>query len=310
MNRQEKLLHRFNKDNVSMEIGPGYNPLLPKREGWQSISVDHADRAALVEKYRRFDVDVDAIEEVDVVWTGGALDKALPTSRLGTVNACVASHVIEHIPNPIMFFQSMSRILKPEGLLSLAIPDKRYCFDFFQSITGTGDWLHAWKRGAEIHSQRSMFQHIAYTVGTEGGTTWGQGRYLERFEFLSPSISQAFTRFQAYSENTGGTYQDCHAWHFTPSSFELLIVELSHLGLIPFSVEESYPTCGCEFIFLLRNTAPPALDVAELTQKRLQLLKNIVSEQGEQADQLRRKLLRSRMRRLAAWMSGKMGIRR
>lgn len=310
MNRQNKLLRRFNKDRICMEIGPGYSPLLPKRDGWRSISVDHADRAALIEKYRRFNVDLDAIEEVDVVWAGGPLEAAFPASHLGTVEACVASHVIEHIPNPIAFFQSMARILKPGGLLSLAIPDKRYCFDFFQSITGTGDWLHAWKRGAEVHSQRSMFQHVAYTVSAEGLTTWGQGRHLCSFAFLSPSLPQAFERFQTYSENAGAPYQDCHAWHFTPSSFELLIVELAHLGLIPFTVEESYPSCGCEFIFLLRNAPPPVLDAGDLMDKRLRLLAGIVAEQGEQAAQLRREALRSRMRRMSTWISGRLGIRR
>lgn len=271
-----------------MEIGPGYNPLLPKRDGWRTISVDHADRAGLVEKYKRFDVDTAAIEEVDVVWAGGDLSEAIPQSLLGTVDACVASHVIEHIPNPVMFFQSMAKILKPGGLLSLAVPDKRYCFDFFQPLTCTGDWLHAWKRNAEIHSQRALFQHIAYTVSADGATTWGQLSLLKDIRFLNNSLHLALKHFNSYVEDGNGAYQDCHAWHFTPSSLGLLMLELSQLGLIPFTIAESYPACGCEFFVLLRNTAPPPIQEEELQRRRLELLRKVVEEQAVPALLLRR----------------------
>ena len=292
MSRKKKLLHRFDRAGQCMEIGPGYSPLLPKRDGWQTLSVDHADRAGLVEKYRRFDVDIDAIEEVDVIWQGELLDAVIPKHMLGKVDACVASHVIEHIPNPVAFFQSMTRILKPGGWLSLAVPDKRYCFDFFQPITGTGDWLHAWKRGARIHSQRGLFQHIAYTVKADGLTTWTQGDHLRDFRFLTESLPLALERFQIYAESDGA-YQDCHAWHFTPASFRLMILELAQLGLIPFAVEEFYPSNGCEFYVLLRNAPPSPLREDELNRQRLVLLRETVADLAEQARLLRNNMCRS-----------------
>jgi SAM-dependent methyltransferase len=167
----------------------------------------------------------------------------------------VASHVVEHIPNPVMFFQAMARVLKPGGPLSLAVPDKRYCFVFFQPLTCTGDWLHAWKRQARTHSQRALFQHIAYTVSADGATTWGQFSHLKDIRFLNQSLTQALKHFNAYDENGHGAYQDCHAWHFTPGSFDLLVLELSQLGLIPFTVVEAHPACGCKFFILLRMIA-------------------------------------------------------
>lgn len=287
LNRTKKLLHHFDKNSLCMEIGPGYNPLLPKRDGWRTISVDHADQAGLVEKYKRFDVNTAAIEEVDVVWAGGELSEAVPQSILGTVDACVASHVIEHIPNPVVFFQSMSKILKPGGLLSLAVPDKRYCFDFFQPLTCTGDWLHAWKRNAHVHSQRALFQHIAYTVIADGATTWGQFTHLKEIRFLTDSLPLALKRFSSYAEDGTGAYQDCHAWHFTPGSFDLLMLELSQLGLIPFTVAQTHPSYGCEFFVLLHNSAPPPIQEQDLQRRRIELLREIAGEQAVSALLLR-----------------------
>jgi len=304
LNRKEKLLRQFDKNGLCMEIGPGYNPLLPKRDGWRTLSVDHANRADLVEKYKRFDVDTAAIEEVDVIWAGGDLSEAVPQSILGTVDACVASHVIEHIPNPVVFFQSMSKILKPGGLLSLAVPDKRYCFDFFQPLTCTGDWLHAWKRNAQVHSQRALFQHIAYTVSADGATTWGQFTPLKDIRFLTDSLPLALNRFNSYAEDGTGAYQDCHAWHFTPSSFDLLMLELSQLGLIPFTVAQTHPSCGCEFIVLLRNSVPPLIQEQDLQRQRIELLRKIAVEQAVPSQLLQPNLARSLLTRLRRSLIG------
>lgn len=285
--RQKKLLNGFDMAWKCMEIGPGYNPLLPKRDGWNVLSVDHTDRSGLVEKYSRVVVDAGAIEDVDVVWNGGPLDKAVPECWHGMVDGCVASHVIEHIPNPIVFFLSMAIVLRPSGLLSLAIPDKRYCFDFFQPLTATGDWLHAWKRGAEVHSQRAIFQQMAYAVRANGLTTWDQGAFLHQIELLTPTLTAAFDRFSTYSEEKGAIYEDCHAWHFTPSSFLLMLLELSQLGLVPFSVAQTLPSSGCEFFVILRNVKPTRLSQNEFTAQRVALLRQMVEEQAESARLLR-----------------------
>lgn len=283
MRRQDKLLVGINRTGLGLEIGPGYNPILPKRSGWNVLSDDHADQAGLIEKYRLLGVDTNGIEPVDIVWCGGALHEAIPKDLLGQFDFCLASHVIEHIPNPIAFIQSMARLLKPGGVLSLAIPDKRFTFDFFQPITSTADWLHAWKRGATVHSRRAIFQHIAYTVHLSGAITWGRFERLSSLALFTPDPRAAFDAFEQGGEEAGSPYVDCHAWHFTPASFALTLLELSYLELIPMTVKVTFPTRGCEFFVSLVNTPQPPLDEASLTKQRMQLLKKMVREQAEQS---------------------------
>ena len=278
MRREEKIVARINKSDIGIEIGPGYNPLLPKVDGWSVLSVDHAKRELLIEKYKSINVDTSKIEDVDIVWSGGPLDEAVPENVRGRLHYCVASHVIEHIPNPIAFFQSCEKLLKPGGILSLAVPDKRYCFDFFQPLTSTADLLHAWKRGATVHSGEAMFQHAAYTVKADDATTWGQKSHLRQFAFLRGRLNDTLERFERYSEEAGAPYEDCHAWHLTPSSFALILLELSQLGLIKLSVDTMLPSVGCEFFVTLRNTPSPGLPEQEFNQRRLMLMKEALRE--------------------------------
>ena len=95
------------------------------RGGWNSASIDHMTREGLVAKYTGHPgVDVSRIEEVDYIWNGGSLSDAVPPAMYGTFDAFVASHVIEHTPDLIAFLDSASTLLKPEGVVVLAVPDK------------------------------------------------------------------------------------------------------------------------------------------------------------------------------------------
>jgi hypothetical protein len=103
VDRAPKILAEISRGARVLELGPSYSPIAPKSEGWDSCTVDHASREALVEKYRSDpSVDVSRIEEVDVVWDEGPLDEALPATCLGTFDAFIGSHVLEHIPDPMV----------------------------------------------------------------------------------------------------------------------------------------------------------------------------------------------------------------
>ena len=111
MSRSEKLLSIVDPSMRVIELGPSHSPLAPKAEGWNVSVVDHGARDELVEKYRIHPVDVSRIEEVDVIWTSGPLDAAFPPDALGTYDAIIASHVLEHIPDLIGAFRSFERLL-------------------------------------------------------------------------------------------------------------------------------------------------------------------------------------------------------
>ena len=98
MSRTDKLLCRLDRSMKILEIGPSYNPVAPKAEGWNCFSIDHDTQENLRAKYTGHPVDIRRIEPVDFIWRDGPLDAVIPEEHMGTFDACIASHVIEHFP--------------------------------------------------------------------------------------------------------------------------------------------------------------------------------------------------------------------
>lgn len=61
MTRNEILLREANHSTKILEIGPGYNPVAPKSEGWNTHVIDHASADELRAKYTGAPVDVERL---------------------------------------------------------------------------------------------------------------------------------------------------------------------------------------------------------------------------------------------------------
>lgn len=287
MDRTAKLLAGLETSHKILEIGPSYGPLAPKSEGWSTHILDHATQEELRAKYAPFNVPVDKIEDVDFIWKDGPLDSAVPSEMKGSFDACIASHVIEHAPDLIEFLQACRRILKVGGILRLAVPDKRFCFDYFMPITTTADVLDAHFRHRQRHLKKTAFQTVAYNANFLGNVCWGQYKLGDGPTFeRQHSLHLALAAYKEHPESDTEPYRDLHAWYFTPSSFELIVLEASALGLMPFEITTIYPAEGCEFIVLLRATDGRNIDPQYLDRRRLELLRGILFDIREQTDYL------------------------
>jgi 2-polyprenyl-3-methyl-5-hydroxy-6-metoxy-1,4-benzoquinol methylase len=282
--RSETLLAPVPRSGRVIEIGPSFSPIAPKAEGWDVCSLDHLSREGLIAKYTGHPgVDTTRIEDVDYVWTGGPLSTAVPAAMHGTFDAFVASHVIEHTPDLIAFLDSAATLLKSDGIVVLAVPDKRYCFDHFQPLTTAGEVLQAHAEQRSRHSRRLMFDHVAYAVENGGVGAWSQ-QPSNGFRFMH-RIEQARAVFGSSTTD----YVDVHAWRFTPASFQLLVLELARLGETDWRVERVTEAVGCEFFAWLRRGGMEAatLQTEEaIATRRMTLLKRTMLEIRAQIDWL------------------------
>jgi SAM-dependent methyltransferase len=282
--RAETLLASVPKHSRIIEIGPSFNPIAPKSQGWNSATLDHLTQEGLVEKYRTHPiVNVSMIEEVDFVWTGGKLTDAVPPDQHGSFDVFLASHVIEHTPDFVGFLDAAATLLKPDGVTILAVPDKRYCFDYFQQITTTGQVLDAHLKNRWRHTGALAFDHFAYAVKDGGAESWVQ-RPLLGLQLIH-GLADSHQKYQMFEDSP--VYEDMHAWHFVPASFELLLLELARLGEIDWRVERVAPTAGWEFFAWLRRGAiadVQAMQEAVFNSSRVALLKRTLLETQAQID--------------------------
>ena len=274
LNREEKALSALDKDGLGLEIGPSHRPIAPKKRGFNVHILDHLSADDLRKKYAghaEYGVDIENIEEVDFVWNGEPLTELI--GRKACYDWIIASHVCEHVPDLVSFFQQCEALLKPTGRLSLIIPDKRYCFDYFNAISTTGDVLDAFEEKRTRPSVGQVFDYIANSTKLAGAIAWGaqaEGDYE-----LIHSIQQA--RIVWGQARSSVDYIDVHCWRFTPEGFRLVLSDLNLLGLSRMSAVSEFDTTGCEFYVTLgKKRKAEALD-------RLGNLKRIYLEQASPA---------------------------
>ncbi len=266
MNRSDKVLKNINKDGFGLEIGSSHNPLAPKKEGYKVHILDHMSKEELIAKYRDHSVKLENIEEVDYVWRGESY--ADLTGKSKYYDWIIASHIIEHTPDLIGFLKDCDSILKNTGVLSLVVPDKRFCFDYYRPVTGISRIIDSHFQNNRIHTAGSVAEYFLNVVSLDGNISWdssstGKHNLIHSLENAIQGISSVV------NENE---YLDVHAWCFVPHSFRLLIHDLYYLGFISFQEVDFYPTEGSEFFITLGRNGQG------IVNNRLELLEIIKAE--------------------------------
>jgi SAM-dependent methyltransferase len=251
MNRNDKILAKIDIRGKGLEIGPSFAPVAPRRGGYDVEILDCLSKDQLVAKYKNANVDVGNIEEVDHVWTGQSYSDLV--GKKDYFDWIIASHVIEHTTDMIAFLNDCAELLTDDGKLSLVIPDKRFCFDYFRPPTGLARIVdaHVWKR-APIHSPGTVAEAILYAVIKDGNIAWGQNDKGGIVKFFHPPETAVKMLNTVLTE---GKYFDEHAWCFTPHSFRLIIEDLYFLALSRLREECFFPTDGVEFFVTLSRHA-------------------------------------------------------
>jgi SAM-dependent methyltransferase len=75
----------------------------------------------------------------------------------------IANHVLEHVENPLQALISTNRVLKPDGIAFIALPDKERSFDRPREVTPLDHLVHDFKVGP-LSSRRSHYLDWAKNV--------------------------------------------------------------------------------------------------------------------------------------------------
>jgi hypothetical protein len=269
MPNPQKTLHLIEKSMHGLEIGASYQPMTAKCEGWDVEIADHTDSESLRKKYSAWNVDVSKIEDVDYILDSKGLFAAINQEE--KFDFIVASHVIEHIPNPIAFLIDCARLLKEDGVLSLVVPDKRYCFDALKPCSTTGDLLQAHLEGRTRHAPGTIFDAYALHCKNGDSIVWNVNHGMSALSFVH-SLGESHALMKRYIDSE--EYTDVHAWQFTPASFRLIISDLVSMNIVPFVAASFFDTADYEFHISLRKNSAPKAEDPELRMKLAKLAVN------------------------------------
>ncbi len=268
MDRTAFLRSLIDLNGIGLEIGPGYNPLLPKAAGFRVQTVDHTDADGLRAKYRDAGVDPSRIEEVDHVLADRSLADAIGERR--HYDFIVASHVIEHTPDMLGFLRDCEALLNETGILLLAVPDKRYCFDVFQPLSSTGAVLQAHFDRRTRPPLSAIFDDRAYNAVRDGAIGWPmESTGALSFHLDLPAASAHFA-----ADRQSARYIDVHVWKFVPSSFRLIIHDLNAIGELRLREHAFFDSVGNEFYMTLSERGH------ECGVNRLTLARRMLVEQA------------------------------
>lgn len=292
MTRIDRLLSGIDKTMAGLEVAPWFAPIAAKRDGYNIRILDVFDRDTL-RKIGEADPqqnwrDMSMLEDVDFVGSATEIASLIPADQHGTFDYIVSSHNFEHLPNPIKFLVGCGLLLKPGGVVTMAVPDRRATFDYFRPHTSISDWIAAFFEDRTMPTAKQAFDnsyasarlrrfgedHFAHTIGQP----------LQDWR----CIGDADKALQVWTErltaaNVG--YTDCHCTIMTPAILELLLLEARLLGLIGLDVESVSETAGCEFFVRLRRprVAQESKVVADINERRSAVMRRVVTEYGVQS---------------------------
>lgn len=286
MNRLDELRKFLDKKSLGIEIAPYFNPIVPKADGYNALVLDVFDTVTL-RQHAQDDPNIGnegivKIEEVDIVSDASRLSDVVESKGLlGKVSYIVSSHNFEHLPDPISFLQGCSSALAPGGMLSMAIPDCRACFDHFRMPTRLSDWLGAFHRKQTQPSAETIFDFTANNAPYMRGDKASVGMNIasDSPDGFRPAgnLRAAYAKYVNEVQAPDG-YTDAHCNVMFGASFELMVRDLSHLGLIDLEVVEILPTTGLEFFVHLRKPVDgQKIDESESAfyERRLELLREV-----------------------------------
>ncbi len=261
MDRRTEVLKHVSKEAYGIEVGPWFNPLAPKRDGYRCLSFDVFDTENLREIARRDPAippdQIPNIENVDIVGSSASIEQLISgRNELFAFDYIISSHNFDHLANPIKFLRGCGRVLKAGGFLSMALPDKRACFDYFRPHTTLAQWLDAFFADQDRPTFMQLFEqnslHSRLKVGDELRGSFSLSDDPNNIRLLQ-TLREAYDTWVRRSRNNDATYYDCHCTIMTPNSLRLLLQDCTFLGLSPFEVNEISENNGNEFYVHLRN---------------------------------------------------------
>lgn len=224
-----------------LEIGPYNRPMVRKSEG-PIVYMDYLSRADHVAADPEVDF-LDEIPETDIIIKDNDYQKY--TSL--TFDYIIANHVAEHAPDFIGFLAMLSSMLKPNGILFMALPDKKFSFDRFRANTSLAHLLSDHLISPEMSMKEHLIEDLIYYDRTSTGRPHDLSSRLTIAE-----VKKKMTQTPHYGLH-------CHVFQSETILETVLnpLTQLNCMGLSVLEFSEAHAERGGEMIILLQKKELP-----------------------------------------------------
>jgi SAM-dependent methyltransferase len=221
--RRRRLAKRYLRGD-GLEIGALHCPLRVPA----GVTVRYVDRMDLTDLREHYpEVPVRKLVAVDLVDDGEKLE----SQRDCSADFIIANHFIEHAQDPLETLANHLRVVRPGGVLYMAVPDRRRTFD--------------------VGRQATQLEHIVqdHREGPARSRRVHQEEWVRLVEKLP--AAQVPARVRSLEERNYSIH--FHVW--APWEFRALLDYARHEEQLPFVIEEVRSN-EHEFIVILRRTEP------------------------------------------------------
>lgn len=250
------------KSDRILEFGPLNWPMVKKEDYPNTYYADIRNSDEIKKLYTGNEylestgihIDIDTIVDIDYVIKGTYKDSFKGVEKFDVI---VLSHVIEHIPDVVNFFQEVTGLLKKDGKLIIIYPDARYCFDHFRNGT---TFVDAYNTYVDKHMNYNAVFDFTNNVVHENNPKFfwndeSQNDILPTTEFDKT--------LQAYKDAKSDKLpDDIHFWPFADYQFVKFMYDLDRAGLSSYTINEFYGTQENtqEFMAILKLKSSKTVD--------------------------------------------------
>ena len=218
-----------------IEIAPYFNPIVDHTRN-NVLYVDCIDNDEIQRKAAdNPGAEGRVIPRVDAVWKPGRpLAKCIGREPL---SYAIASHVLEHVPNPLGWIQEIIECLEPGGILAILLPNRERTMDFYRRPTTFADVMGWSIEKSSRPTPTQVMDFLSQSFEDDGTQNFmAMPPFSAAKRHYTDTDAIGFAEFVAKKDH----YLDVHCSVWTPNSFIDVFSRIINAGKLHVELDGPY----------------------------------------------------------------------